>query len=106
MMKKLVKPTWESVDAHSLADYIDRIGAKHELRLGTIGGYGGKIHVLGCYIYTDENFPGEEIFIECHSLCVYSNRGGKPIIPFEGNAGKKLENATCKICIERFNACK
>ena len=105
-MAHLMKPTWESVDAHSLGDYINRIGAKHEFRLGRIGSSGGKIHVLGCYIYTDEHFHGEEIFIDCDSLCGYSNRGGKPIIPIEGIAGKKIENATCKFCIERFNACK
>ena len=99
-------PPLPAGQSESKANYMERIGTTHEFQLGRIGRSGSKIHIVSCDVYRHPNYPGQEIVVNAQSICVYSNRGGKPISTFKGPNRYNTKLITCELCLQRTDIIK
>lgn len=87
------RPTWKEVGAHSFADYLTKIGAKHKTVTGGVGHSGEKVHaLLVYYIKTPKGIAVLDAQSLCGSGTQYSSQ-----YPF---LDTNLSKVNCKKCLK------
>lgn len=89
------KPTWKAVGAHSLGEYLEKVGAKHKIVTGGVGYSGEKVHAL--LVYYIKTKKGIAV-LDAQSICGSGTQWSlqRPFLDTD------LSKVNCKKCLKRI----